>query len=307
MAGCMELIRSVPMLSLLLACFGVLACVCERGLLELDEVLEEMPKQALQKSKQGVNITDIAAQEVHRYEMPCKFTKRASDKQPNAECQKFVTLAIQCQKEVRKCEIAAPNYNNVEIGTLAAGKRFDTIMCGAGPLKLLGHMDGMKGIGEAYAQDIEILPGSLPCMLTRTEVKLEGGEDGLKFTARCEEEVTTPCLVTELRTSCLETIHAGKEARLKTMANSDFDEGESHVKLTGWFKAGHEGEHEGASNKVSLSVRRSSKMMVQKSADSTSTSVNDTSGAGKHEKAAANQWCSWLAYVISAASTTLAM
>jgi len=300
MMGRMDLTRSVSMVSLLLACCGVLPCVCERGTLELDEVLEAMPKEDVHKRKQDVNITDIAAQEVHRYEMPCKFTKRASNKQPNAECQKFVTLVIECQKEVHNCEIAAPHYDNVEIGTLAAGKRFKTDMCGAGPLKLLGHMDGMKGIGEAYAQDITILPGSLPCVLSRTEVKLQGGEEGLKFTARCEEEVTTPCLVTELRTTCFETIQAGKETRLKVLAKSDFEEGESVAKLTGWFKA-KTGEHEGASNIVTLGVRRSSKMMAD------STEVSSTSGDGEPLKAAANQWCSQLAYVIIAASITLAV
>lgn len=306
MMGRMDLMRSVSMVSLLLACRGVLPCMCERGHLELDEVLEAMPKQDVHKRKQGVNITDIAAQEVHRYEMPCKFTKRASNKQPNAECRKFVTLVIECQKEVRHCEIAAPRYDNVEIGTLAAGQRFKTDMCGAGPLKLLGHMQGMKGIGEAYAQDITILPGSLPCVLSRTEVRLQGGEEGLRFTARCEEEVTTPCLVTELRTTCFETIEAGKEKRLKVLAKSDFEEGESVMKLTGWFKA-KTVEQEGASNIVTLSVRRSSKTMAKEAKSADSTEVSSTSGDGEPEKAAANHWCSRLAYVISAASITLAV
>jgi len=197
------------------------------------------------------------------FPLPCRFTIRDSERIPTANCAKYVNLFIECQNSVINTEIKVPGYARMRnVGTIQAGQPTRLSICNADSekhsqqvskkVKLEGNIEGGQGgIGEAYAEEVVLKEGSLPCKLSTEKVKMDDDSDGLRLSALCTKPVNGTCMTTGLRETCF-SISMGKNLTLRTFASKDLDTTETSAQLVGLYEGPDGLQQEGLSNAVPL-------------------------------------------------------
>lgn len=216
-----------------------------------------------QKTSESQQRHENKGEEAVGFPLPCRFTIRDSETNPTVKCSKYVNLFLECKNSVINTEIKVPGYSSMRnVGTIEPGKHYRLSICNADSekdsqkvskkVKLVGNIEGGQGgIGEAYAEEVVLKAGSLPCKLSTEKIKTDDGSDGLRLSALCTKAVYGTCMTTGLRETCFKFL-TGKNLTLRTFANKDLDATETVAQLVGLYDGADGLQQEGLSNAVPL-------------------------------------------------------